>query len=52
MTVYEKFLEELKEFGGIPSPFFTKNNKLYRVDAKNGEEQFISRQVIHYKVLR
>jgi len=44
MTVYETFLEEVKGFG-IPSPFFIKENKLFRVDEKNDKEDFVSRQV-------
>lgn len=37
-------MEEVKGFG-IPNPFFTKDNRLYRVNRKNDEEEFISRQV-------
>lgn len=42
--VYEVFREEVKGFG-IPDPFFTKDNRLYRVNRKNDEEEFISRHV-------
>ncbi|WP_340084228.1 DUF927 domain-containing protein [Siminovitchia sp. FSL H7-0308] len=38
------FREEVKGFG-IPDPFFTKDNRLYRVNRKNDEEEFISRHV-------
>lgn len=41
---YEMFREEVKGFG-IPDPFFTKDNRLYRVNRKNDEEEFISRHV-------
>lgn len=44
MSVYERFLEEVKGFG-IPSPFFIKNNILYRVDEKNDKEDYVIRQV-------
>ena len=44
MVAYKTFLDEVKGFG-IPNPFFTKDNKLYRVNAKNDEEEFISRQI-------
>ncbi len=38
------FLEEVKGLG-IPSPFFTRDNKLFRVNEKNDQKEFISRQV-------
>ncbi|GEK32107.1 hypothetical protein KZO01_24160 [Kurthia zopfii] len=41
---YETFFEEVKGFG-IPDPFFTKENKLYKINSKNGDEEFISRHV-------
>lgn len=44
MTTFEMFFEEIKVFE-IPSPFFVKDKKLYKIDSKNEEEQFISRQV-------
>lgn len=44
MTVYETFLDEMKGFD-IPSPFFTKDNKLYRVDEKKDEVHLVSRQI-------
>lgn len=44
MSTYDEFYEEVKGFG-IPSPFFIEMNKLYRSNEKNGEDEFISRQV-------
>lgn len=44
MNDYNMFLEEVKGLG-IPSPFFIRDNKLYRVNEKNNQEEFISRQV-------
>jgi len=44
MNKYNKFYKEVKGFG-IPSPFFIDNNKLYKENVKNGEVEFISRQV-------
>lgn len=41
---YEVFREEVKGFG-IPDPFFTKDNRLYRINRKNDKEEFISRHV-------
>lgn len=41
---YEAFFEEVKGFG-IPDPFFTKENKLYKINSKSGDEEFISRHV-------
>lgn len=37
-------MKEVEGFG-IPSPFFMKDNKLMRVNEKDNEEEFISRQI-------
>ncbi|ARJ38656.1 hypothetical protein SporoP8_07105 [Sporosarcina ureae] len=44
MTTYKAFIEEVEGLE-IPSPFFTKENKLYKVNEKSGLEEYVSRQV-------